>query len=147
MSSRGDEGAYAPDEEKSALVRHEEELRGGIVEGLYGSVRAQKRVDVERVQATEELAVQHGDVARLPAGEGDSGEIEELPDGSISIPLFEERLVVSKEVVVRERVVIRKRTITEEHRIEADLRSERIEVEGAEVEGAASAADLADDAA
>jgi sporulation protein YlmC with PRC-barrel domain len=55
---------------------------------------------------------------------------ELLSDGSVSIPLFEERLVVRKELVVRERVVIRKRTVTEEHRIEADLRSERIEVEG-----------------
>ena len=53
-----------------------------------------------------------------------------LADGSISIPLFEERLVVVKELVVRERVVVRKRTVTEHERIEAELRTERIEIEG-----------------
>lgn len=45
-------------------------------------------------------------------------------------PLFEERLVVVKELVVRERVVVRKRTVTEHERIEAELRTERIEIEG-----------------
>jgi uncharacterized protein (TIGR02271 family) len=116
--------------EAPALVRHEEELRGGVVDELYGSVRARKHVDTERVERVEGRAVEHGDVERLAAEEGDSGEVEELPDGSISIPLFEERLVVRKELVVRERVVIRKRVVREKQRIEADLRTERIEVEG-----------------
>ncbi len=31
--------------------------------------------------------------------------------------------------MVRERVIIRKRRVTEEHRVEADLRRERLEVE------------------
>jgi uncharacterized protein (TIGR02271 family) len=74
--------------------------------------------------------VEYGDFERAPATDRDSGEIETLEDGSVSIPLFEERLVVSKELFVRERVILRKRTVTEEHRVEAELRKERIEVEG-----------------
>ena len=112
------------------LVLHEEELHIGLEEDVYGRVRAQKRVEREQVEWVEPRAVQHGEVERVAAAEGDSGEIERLPDGSVSIPLFEERLVVSKEVVVRERIVIRKRTVTEKQRVEAELRREHLEVEG-----------------
>jgi uncharacterized protein (TIGR02271 family) len=74
--------------------------------------------------------VEYGDFERAEPNDSDSGEIETLEDGSISIPLFEERLVVKKELFVRERVILRKRTVTEPQRIEAELRKERIEVEG-----------------
>lgn len=112
------------------LVLHEEELELGLEEEVYGRVRARKRVEHDAVDWLEPLAVQHGEVERVAAQDGDSGEIERLADGSVSIPLFEERLVVQKEVVVRERIVIRKRTVMEEHRIEAELRRERLEIEG-----------------
>jgi uncharacterized protein (TIGR02271 family) len=55
--------------------------------------------------------------------------VETLPDGSISIPVFEEQLVVEKRLVVRERVVIRKYRETRQERVEADLRRERVEVD------------------
>jgi uncharacterized protein (TIGR02271 family) len=66
---------------------------------------------------------------RVEAGTGDSGQIETLPDGSISVPVLEEELVISKRLVVRERIIIRKNTQTEHHRVEANLRRERVEVE------------------
>src|SRR5215218_4339052 len=111
------------------LVLHEEELELGLEEAVYGRVRARKRVEHDAVDWVEPLAVQHGEVDRVAAEDGDSGEIERLEDGSVSIPLFEERLVVRKEVVVRERIVIRKRTVTEERRVEAELRRERLEID------------------
>jgi uncharacterized protein (TIGR02271 family) len=74
--------------------------------------------------------VEEADVERMPAAEGDSGEVETLPDGSVSIPVLEEELEVRKRVVVRERIVIRKRTVTEEKHVRAELRRERVEVEG-----------------
>ena len=76
-----------------------------------------------------ERGIEHGDLERIDAGAEDSGEIETLPDGSVSIPLFEERLVVEKRLVVRERVVVRKRTVVEEAAVEADVRRERLDVE------------------
>jgi uncharacterized protein (TIGR02271 family) len=121
-------------DDQANLVRHEEELELGTQTYQAGSVRARKRVDRERAERVEPRAVEYGDLERAPASDGDSGEIETLEDGSISIPLFEERLVITKELVVRERVILRKRTVTEQHRIEAELRKERIEVEG-DVEG------------
>jgi uncharacterized protein (TIGR02271 family) len=122
-------GARAHDEQASA-VRHEEELELGKETYEAGSVRARKRVETEQVERLEPRSVEYGDFERAPASDSDSGEIETLEDGSISIPLFEERLVVSKELFVRERVILRKRTVTEQHRVEAELRKEQIEVEG-----------------
>lgn len=55
--------------------------------------------------------------------------METLPDGSVSIPVLEEELVVSKRMVVRERIIIRKRTVSEEQPIEAELRRERLEID------------------
>ncbi len=68
-------------------------------------------------------------VRRVAPAEGDSGEIEVLPDGSISVPVFEEQLVVEKRLVLRERVIVRKVMVTEERTVEADLRRERVKVE------------------
>jgi uncharacterized protein (TIGR02271 family) len=117
-------------DEEASVVRHEDELELGTQEYEAGSVRARKQVETEHVERVEPRSVEYGDLERAPVNDGDSGEIETLEDGSISIPLFEERLVVSKELFVRERVIVRKRTVTEQHRIEAELRKEQIEVEG-----------------
>ena len=125
----GDVGARASDEGAS-VVRHEEELALDTREYEAGSVRARKRVETEQVERVEPRSVEYGEFERAPADEADSGEIETLEDGSVSIPLFEERLVVKKELFVRERVILRKRTVTEHHRVEAELRKERIEIEG-----------------
>jgi len=112
------------------ITRHEEELRVGTEETVVGSVRARKTTETDHVVEHVPRELEHADVERLEPVEGDSGQIETLPDGSVSIPLFEEQLVVTKRLVVRERIVIRKRTITEERRVEADLRRERIDVDG-----------------
>ena len=117
-------------DEEASVVRHEDELELATQEYEAGSVRARKRVETDQVERVEPRSVEYGDFERAPASDGDSGEIETLEDGSISIPLFEERLVVSKELFVRERVILRKRTVTEQHRIEAELRKEQIAVEG-----------------
>ncbi len=110
-------------------VRSEEEL---VVErgvGAVGGVRARKVVEEERVERLVPRGIEHADVERVPAAGADSGQIETLPDGSVSIPVFEEELVIEKRLVVRERIVIRKRTVTEENLVEAHLKRERIEIE------------------
>jgi uncharacterized protein (TIGR02271 family) len=73
--------------------------------------------------------VEQAKLERQAARDGDSGEVEVLSDGSISIPVFEEELVIEKRLVVRERVIVRKHTVTEERQVEADLRRERVEVD------------------
>jgi uncharacterized protein (TIGR02271 family) len=129
-SEREDGTAGRVRDEEASVVRHEDELQLEMQEYEAGSVRARKRVETEHVDRVEPRSAEYGDFERAPVSDGDSGEIETLEDGSISIPLFEERLVVSKELFVRERVILRKRTVTEQHRIETELRKEQIEVDG-----------------
>ena len=107
----------------------EERLAVGTERTASGAVRARKHVDSEAVTRTVERGVEHAEVDRGPVLEGDSGEVETLPDGSLSIPVFEEQLVVEKRLVVRERIVVRKHTVYEEHVVSADLRRERLEVD------------------
>lgn len=111
------------------LIRHEEELRVGTAIEPVGEIHARKRIDVETVGRDFPRALEQARFERVEAREGDSGEVETLPDGSVSIPLLEEELVVTKRVVVRERVVIRKESVVEHERVEAELRSERIEID------------------
>ena len=115
--------------EVRSLTRHEEELAVDTRRKDAGAVRARKRVETHRVDELVPRDVEHADVERTPPYEEDSGEIETLPDGSVSVPVLEEELVVTKRIVVRERILIRKRTVTEEERIDAELRKERIEVD------------------
>ena len=112
-----------------SVVRSEEELKVGTRSFEAGRVRADKVVDRHHVQQVVPRGIEHAEMERVSAAEGDSGEVETMADGTVSIPVFEEVLVVEKRLVVRERVLIRKHTVTEEHLVEADLRRERVEVE------------------
>lgn len=124
MSGRQDNEAGA------SVVRHEEALKVGTAVGEAGAVRARKRVETERVEEIVPRQVERvDDFERTGPTEDDSGEVEVLDDGSVSIPVLEEEVVVSKRLVVRERVVIRKRTETEERLVEAEVRKERVDVE------------------
>jgi uncharacterized protein (TIGR02271 family) len=111
------------------VVRSEEELRVDDEPQAIGSARVRKHVDTERVAQVVVRGVEQAGLERAPARDADSGEIETLPDGSVSIPVFEEQLVIEKRLVVRERVIVRKHTVVEEECVEADLRRERIEVD------------------
>jgi uncharacterized protein (TIGR02271 family) len=110
-SLRGETGAS----DEVGVVRHEEEASVRREEVEVGAVRARKNVETERVEQSVPRHVERVDeLERAAANEGDSGEIEVLPDGSVSIPILEEELVVAKRTVVRERVIVRKRTETEQ---------------------------------
>ena len=113
------------------LTLSEERLQVGTETERTGTVRAKKHVDVENVSTRVQRGTEHADLNRVdvPDVEADSGEVETLPDGSLSIPVFEEQLVVTKRLVVRERVIVRKHTVYEEHEVTADLKRERLEVE------------------
>ncbi len=121
------------DRSGDAIVRSQEELGVGREEYEAGVVGARKRVETEHVEKVVPRTVEYaGDIERVGPNDADSGSIETLPDGSVSIPILEEELVVTKRTVVRERVIIRKRTITEEHTVEAPVRRERVSIEADE---------------
>ena len=106
-----------------AMVRSEEELEVGVESRPVGAVSVAKRVETEHVGERVTRGVEHADIERADPAEHDSGEIETLPDGSVSVPVFEEQLVVEK------RIIIRKTTVEEEHLVEADLAREVVDVD------------------
>ena len=112
----------------ASLVRHEEELDVGTQTTELGSVIVRKDVEGHGVEQVVSVDVEHADVERVaPTGE-DSGEIETLPDGTISVPVFEEELVVTKRLRVRERILIKKSTETHQEVVRGEVRTERVEV-------------------
>ena len=121
--------AYERYDDDTEVIRREEELRAGTSVREAGKVGVRKLVESERASTVVEVGTEHADFERHPVVEADSGEVEVLPDGSISIPVFQEELVIEKRLVVRERVIVRKHTVTEDRLVEAELRRERVEVE------------------
>lgn len=105
-----------------------EELEVGTRTVETGRVRAVKHVDTEHVTQDVQRGTEQADVERTPPAEGDSGQVETLPDGSLSIPVFEEQIVVEKRLVVRERIIVRKHTVYEDQQVSAELRRERVEL-------------------
>src|ERR671915_43808 len=93
-----------------------------------GTARVGKDVSVNRVAEYFSRDVEDIEMEHIDSNEEDSGEIETLPDGSLSIPILEEELVITKRVVVRERIIIRKRIQKEQVLVEADLRHERVSI-------------------
>lgn len=124
----------APDARQTAqdatVERHEEVADLGTEVHESGRVRVQKHVDTYPVEQVVPRDVEQADTSeRVPAAEDDSGEVETLEDGSISIPVFEEVLVVTKRLVVRERVIVRKTTVVDDYLLQTELRRERVTVE------------------
>ena len=124
-SGGGDSRPLTEADDRS-LVRHTEEAR--VDKRWEGVGYARVRREVESGLARADYPVQHDELVheRVPIGANDSGKIETLPDGSISVPLFEEELVVTKRTVLRERVIIRKESVTDFETVEAELRREHI---------------------
>ena len=127
-----EEHAVLGSDSATEVVRHEEEVSVEKESADAGAIHARKLVETGRIEQVVPRDIEEADVERTLPAERDSGKIETLPDGSVSIPIFEEEIVVTKRTVVRERVIIRKRTHTEHHRIEADVRRERLEIDADE---------------
>ncbi len=132
-----DETRYTDDTRDTAYgeggaetVRHEERLVTGTEVKDTGSVRVRKHVETHPVEYSVPRDVEHVDTSeRVSVEEGDSGEVEVLDDGSVSIPVFEEVLVVTKRLVVRERVIVRKHTVVDEHQLQTELRREHVTID------------------
>jgi stress response protein YsnF len=109
---------------KKVETAHHDE-RPGItkVRCQPGAGEGSKRVAEYFPRDVEDIEMEH-----IDPNEEDSGEIETLPDGSLSIPILEEELVITKRVVVRERIIIRKQIQKEQVLVEADLRRERVSI-------------------
>jgi uncharacterized protein (TIGR02271 family) len=115
------------------VTTHAERTEVGTELDETGRVRVRKHVDTVPVEQVVPRSVEHADISeRVPAGEDDTGEVITLDDGSVSIPVFEEVLVVTKKLVVRERVVVRKETVVDEYTLQTELRREHVSVDADE---------------
>lgn len=133
-----EEGRVAEDR---TLIRSEERLITGTVQHT-GTVRIRKEVEQVDVEEVVPYTVEHADVERVPAGEDDSGEVETLEDGTISVPVLEEQLFIEKRAVVVERLLVRKRVESKEERITDTLAREVVRIDADdEVEGRVNVAD------
>ena len=115
--------------DETEVIRSEEQLTVATPAREAGHVGIRKVVDHERAATVVPVGTEHAELERHAVAEADSGEVEVLPDGSISIPVFQEELVIEKRLVVRERVIVRKHTVVEDRLVEAELRRERVTVE------------------
>lgn len=93
------------------------------------TLRARKRVLAAPVQEEVTREIEDAEVERVEAEPNDSGRIETLPDGSLSIPVLEEEILITKRVVTRERLIIRKQQRTEQVTVSDEVRREIVDIE------------------
>lgn len=124
----------ADDDGRIALVRYEEQLdaHAHARPAPDGVVRAHTTVERLRVDQTVPRGIVHADVERTGPEPRDDGQVHTLADGSLSIPVLEEQIVVTRRTVVRERVIVRKRTVTEHVRVQGEVCREHVTVESTE---------------
>lgn len=122
-------------EEGPSIVRHEEEVSFGVERRPSGSVRLHKHVDVDVVTETVPVDVEYVEMERVIAEPDDDGQTRVLPDGSVSMAVLEERVVVRTETVVAERITLRKFVNRETRSVDAEVRSERVEIDDSETPG------------
>lgn len=123
-------GVGAVGSDDASVTLHEERSVVEHEQHETGRVRVRKHVETVPVEQVVPRNVEQVDVSeRSPADEHDTGEVIQLEDGSVSIPVFEEVLVVTKKLVVRERVIVRKETVVDEYRLQTDLRREHVTVD------------------
>jgi len=118
--------------EQDTLTRSEEELRVGKRQAEAGRVRLRKWVETEPVSQEVTLRRETAQVRRepidRPANAGEIGERE------VDVTLTEEQPVVQKATVAKEQVSVTKGEDTRTETVSDDVRKERIEVEGEDVE-------------
>lgn len=116
-----------------AMTRSEEELRVGKASRPVGQVRLRKWVETEPVSQTvpvsrEEVRVEREPVTAANVDQAMAG--AEISEGEHQVTLHEEQVVAAKQAVPKERVRLEKDVVTDEETVGADLRKERIDVEG-----------------
>lgn len=114
------------------IVRTEEELRVGKREAEVGRARVRKWVETEPVEADVELQRETARVTREPIDQPVSG--AELGEQEVEVPLRQEEPVVQKEAIAKERIGLEKDVETETQTVSDEVRKERVEVEGDNVD-------------
>jgi uncharacterized protein (TIGR02271 family) len=120
-----------------AMTRSEEELRVGTETRERGRARLRKYVVTEEQQVTVPVRREEVRVEREPITDANIDAATSGPDISEEeheVTLREEEVVVDKRAVPKERVRLDTETVTDERQVSDEVRKERIEVEGDDVD-------------
>ncbi len=117
--------------EEHRMTLEEEELLIDKQKRQTGEVAIKKEVTTEQRTVTVPVTREEVTVERT-AGPGTPG-TGELKADEIRVPVYEERVEVSKRPVVREEVRVRKEERTEPQKVSETIRKERADVKGAGV--------------
>lgn len=118
-----------------AMTRSEEELRVGTREVERGRVRLRKYVVTEQVTKTVPVSHEEVRIEREPITDRNAGAAMDGPEISEEeheVVLHAEEPVVDKAVVAKERVRLGTETVDGEQEVSEEVRSERIETDGAD---------------
>jgi len=118
--------------DEAEFVRSEEELAVGKEQVEAGRARLRKWVETEPVTADVELRREAARVTREPIDQPVSG--TELGEQEIDVPLAAEQATVQKQAVAKERIGLEKEVETETQTISDEVRKERVEIEGDNVD-------------
>ena len=124
-------GEAAPTDD--AMTRSEDVLHVAKTTREAGRVRLRKWVETERVSEAVPVAREVVNVEREPVTADNIDKAMAGPDISEAeheVTLHEEQVVAETETVPKERVRLNKEVVVGEEQVEADLRRERIELEG-----------------
>jgi stress response protein YsnF len=128
---RQDSSAKQGDDE--AMTRSEEELVTGTRTQEAGRVRLVKYVETEHVNVTIPVRREKARVVTEPITDENRSDAMDGPEITEKVheeTLYEEEPVVGTRTVPKERVRLEKDTVTEERDVGADVRKERIDVDG-----------------
>jgi uncharacterized protein (TIGR02271 family) len=118
--------------DRQAVTRHEEELRVGTRQVEAGRLRVHKWVETEQVEIPVEVRKEKARVVREPVdGTATEGTIGE---DAIEVTLSEEQPVVEKQTVAKERIGIETSVETEQQMVGGEVRKERVDVDGDDIQ-------------
>jgi uncharacterized protein (TIGR02271 family) len=132
---RSDDGLRAPGrtretKDDTRVELKEEEVKVGKREVEYGGVRLRKIIRTETVNQPVELQREEVVIERVPLDKtATSGEIGDVSEKEIYIPLRREEAVVEKSVHAREEVRVGKRKESEQDNVTETVRREDVEIE------------------
>ena len=131
-SDAAPQAALAADSD-NAVTRAEEELIVGKREVEAGRLRLRKWVETEPVEVEVTLQRETARIRREPITDPDAAPAE-IGEAEIELSLRAEQPVVHKQTVAKERIVVEKEVETELERITDEVRKERVEIEGDNVD-------------
>jgi uncharacterized protein (TIGR02271 family) len=121
------------DDTEQRVTLSEEQLEIGKRQVQAGEVEVRKHVETEHVQERVPLVHDEVSLERRPLDRTERQAGASLgEDQEIRVPIMREEAVVQKQAVPREEIIIRKRLVTEQRTVEADVRREHVDIDGAD---------------